>query len=94
MKAFATPEVASAWTKTCPAGPRAIADMARLKREDGAKHLWDTCKLSGSGLISAEEAAKTDGLALAAAMTAADQLGKAEVERELLAFFLKASPAI
>jgi len=44
-------------------------------------------------LITPAEAEKTDGLALAAALTAARPLGKSEVERELLAFFLKASPS-
>jgi hypothetical protein len=90
MKALA--EVAPEWTELCPAGPTALADMAKLRPEDQARHLWVTCKLSGSGLVSEAEAAKTDGIALAAALTAANKLGKSEDERDLLAFFLRASP--
>jgi hypothetical protein len=93
MKGLATPEAVSAWTKACPGGATALGDMAKLVPKDQGKFLVTTCKLTGDGLITPAEAERTDGLALAAALTAAQLLGKAEVERELLAFFLKASPS-
>ena len=93
MKALASPEVATAWSAVCPAGPGALADMAKLRPEQQSSHLWSTCTLRGHGLITEAEAQKTDGVSLAAALTAASLLGKNEDARDLLAFFLKASPA-
>ncbi|NUO47421.1 MAG: hypothetical protein HOV80_01050 [Polyangiaceae bacterium] len=93
MKGLATPEAVSAWTAVCPAGATVLGDMEKLAPKDQGKHLVTTCKVGGDSLITPAEAERTDGIALAAALTAAQLLGKAEVERELLAFFLKASPA-
>jgi hypothetical protein len=92
MKAFATPEGAASFARVCAAGPRALANMARLPVAEQSRHLWTECKFTGSGLITAAEAEKTEALALAAAMVAAAEVGKAELEREVLQFFLKASP--
>ena len=93
MKGLATPEAAKAWTQACPAGPKVLADMAALAPPEQGKFLVTACKLSGDGLITPTEMENTDGIALAAALTAAHQVGKAEVERELLSFFLQASPS-
>ncbi len=93
MRALSTPDVARAWAKVCAAGPRALAEVATLARSEQSRHLWKTCKLSGDGLVTEAEAAGTDVTALAAALIASSELGKAELEREVLIFFLKASPA-
>jgi hypothetical protein len=93
LHGLATPEVALAWTKVCPAGPRALAGMAALAPSEHGAYLVKTCGLEHNGLVSSSEAAATDGTALAAALTADGSLGQGELERELLRFFVAASPA-
>ena len=93
LRGLATLEVALAWTKVCPAGPRAIAGMAALAPPEHGPYLVKTCGLERHPLVAAVDPAATDGTALAAALTADGSLGKGELERELLRFFLRASPA-
>jgi hypothetical protein len=93
LRALASLEVALAWTKVCPAGPRALAGMAALAPSEHGAYLVKICGLEHNGLVSSSEAAATDGTALAAALTADGSLGQGELERELLRFFVAASPA-
>jgi hypothetical protein len=93
MRAFATLEVLGAWSRVCPAGPRVFGPIATAPRADGGRHLWTACPLSGAGLVDAALAARTDALPLAAALVVADQLGQDALGRELVAFFVDASPA-
>lgn len=93
MKAFATPEVLAVWQRVCAAGPSAIAEMAKLRREEQGGHLARACQLTDSTPVTAEQAGKTDGIPLAAALVAAHQLDKTGIDRDLVQYFLKASPA-
>jgi hypothetical protein len=91
-KALSDPAVAAAWMKICPAGLQAFAAMAQLPLGEHGKHLWQTCPLSGHGVIDEAQAARTDGGALAVGLIAASQLS-GKLERDVISFFLAASPA-
>lgn len=94
MKAFGDTQVAAAFKKVCAAGVSALAEMVKLPRAQTGGYLMKQCHFKDTRLISETDAERVDGLALAAAELAAAQLGEAEVERELLVFFLQASPAV
>lgn len=91
MKVFGNTQVAAAFKKVCPAGVAALAEMVKLPRAETGRYLVKQCQFKDTRLISEADAEQTDGLALAAAELAAAQLGDADVERELLVFFLQAS---
>jgi hypothetical protein len=53
-------EAPALWLEVCPAGPRALAEMGALPREQHVAHLVDKCNLPGdAGLATKEELLKT-----------------------------------
>jgi hypothetical protein len=97
MEAFLDPTVAAEWTKTCPAGPSALAEMSRLDRLRQARFLYEKCDLARIGFLTADEANPTDGVLLATSYVIYDFLSRHRAllptEERLLRAMLKDSLA-
>lgn len=74
MRALAEPSVLAIWTRACPGGADALAQMIALPKENQAHQIYETCNLARYDFLSQHEIEGTSAPVLALAYSTYEEL--------------------